>query len=501
MKYDFLVVGSGYGGSILSAILAKAGNSVLMIDRDHHPRFAVGESSTPIADAMLAYLSDTHGIPELRQLASYGSWQDNFPGIRCGLKRGFSYFCHTDDQLFCDNAQHEKSCFVAASISDEYSDTQWLRSDVDAYFVTLAQKHGTQYSPRTTVGEMTRQNDVWQVELKTAEETKTVEATWIIDATGHGGFSRQRLNAGNLDHELHTKARTIFGHFQNFGRMCTLGEANPNYVIEANFDPDDAAQHHIIRNGWIWVLRFNNALTSVGLVTTDFETPLDDQWRDTCSRYPTFAELLENSKLVDTTTHEIRPMDRLFRTEGMIAKLNARAIGDGWVALPNAFGFIDPLHSTGIAHNLTGIRRLAEIFAGTESDIPNALATYERRIDAEVRWIDELVALCYSGLPNPNLFMDLSTAYFVAVIAQEKANTSSRHVSDDFLSVSNTELRGAMQQLLLDLKRCSPNEKIENYRSIRQRVQDTIAPWNTVGLLCDSTKNRISHSAVAKWLL
>jgi FADH2 O2-dependent halogenase len=501
MKFDFLVVGSGYGGSILSAILSKAGNSVLMIDRDHHPRFAIGESSTPISDATLTHLADKHGIPEFRQLACYGNWRATFPNLRCGIKRGFSYFAHTEGHRFQDTPLHEYSSFVAASANDYYSDTHWMRSDTDAYFARLAEKHGTHYNSHTTVGELNRGNDTWQIELKSADSVRTIKATWIIDATGHGGFSRQRLNAGNLDHQLHTRARTIFGHFDNFDRMSNLALDHPAYVLDPNFDPDDAAQHHIVHNGWIWILRFGGSLASVGLMTTDFTTPLDQQWHETCQRYPTFAELLSSATLVDSTHHQLRPMDRMYRTEGALAKINARAFGDGWVALPNAFGFIDPLHSTGIAHNLTGIRRLADIFMSPSSEITSAFAVYEQKVNAEVRWIDQLVALCFSGLPNTRLFMDLTTAYFVAVIAQEQASLSSNHISDDFLSVSNREMRNSIGEILQDLQQSSPEEKERHYQSFRRRISKAMAPWNSVGLLCDSTRNRVSHSAVAKWRL
>ena len=45
----FLVIGAGFSGSLLSAILARHGKQVTLIDRGEHPRFAIGESSTPAA--------------------------------------------------------------------------------------------------------------------------------------------------------------------------------------------------------------------------------------------------------------------------------------------------------------------------------------------------------------------------------------------------------------------------------------------------------------------
>ena len=45
-----MIIGSGFGGSILAAILAKAGIRVMLVDHQSHPRFAIGESSTPTAN-------------------------------------------------------------------------------------------------------------------------------------------------------------------------------------------------------------------------------------------------------------------------------------------------------------------------------------------------------------------------------------------------------------------------------------------------------------------
>ena len=71
---DVLILGSGFGGSLLALILARAGKSVVMVDRSRHPRFTIGESSTPLADRTLAQMADRYQLPELRPLCHWGSW-------------------------------------------------------------------------------------------------------------------------------------------------------------------------------------------------------------------------------------------------------------------------------------------------------------------------------------------------------------------------------------------------------------------------------------------
>ncbi len=498
MRTEFLIVGSGYAGSILAIILTKLGRDVVLIDKASHPRFAIGESSTPIADAMLSALADQYGITELRSLAAYGTWKEDFPDLRCGLKRGFTYFCHENGTKFHESSSHENSSLVAASISDALSDTHWMRSDIDAYLAGLAQRHGIPLVVHATIDSLKRSNK-WQVVYSTDNQKHQIDCDWIIDASGNGTFSRSLLNAGVADETLETKARSIFGHFIDVKPMSRIDD-ELSRSSNWNFDPDASAQHHILRDGWIWMLRFDAGITSVGLMTQDQHTPLRQKWTETLDAYPTIRELLSIAQPVDSVHAPYVASDSMYTSPGNIARMNAHARGDGWIALANAFGFIDPLHSTGIAHNLLSIHRIAKLFAdNSRSRIQQSMELYHTKLRDEVRWIDQLVSLCYLGLPNPRLFMDLTAAYFVSVIAQEKSIGDNQYVSDDFLSAGNHELRHAISVFHSQLKKTSLATRQNSYAEIRKSFQTTIAPWNSVDLLSTKTANRISHSAVPKW--
>src|SRR5919197_392746 len=91
---DIVIVGSGFGGTLLAIIARRLGLSVALLERGVHPRFAIGESSTPLADFKLAAIADRFGLDWLKPFAKYGSWKTAYPDVRCGLKRGFSFFRH-----------------------------------------------------------------------------------------------------------------------------------------------------------------------------------------------------------------------------------------------------------------------------------------------------------------------------------------------------------------------------------------------------------------------
>lgn len=72
----------------------RLGLSVALLERGRHPRFAIGESSTPLANLLLEEIADEFELPALRPFSKWGSWQREHPEVGCGLKRGFTFYQH-----------------------------------------------------------------------------------------------------------------------------------------------------------------------------------------------------------------------------------------------------------------------------------------------------------------------------------------------------------------------------------------------------------------------
>src|SRR5579884_124570 len=104
--YDVAVLGGGFAGCLLALVLKRIGRSVVVLERDSHPRFAIGESSTPLANLALEELARHYDLPRLLPLTEYGSWQRAYPELACGLKRGFSYFRHDEGRPFQPARDH-----------------------------------------------------------------------------------------------------------------------------------------------------------------------------------------------------------------------------------------------------------------------------------------------------------------------------------------------------------------------------------------------------------
>ncbi len=81
---EIAVLGSGFGGTLLAIIAQRLGFATALVERGSHPRFAIGESSTPLADFKLATIADRFGLDWLRPFARYGSWKTAYPHVGCG---------------------------------------------------------------------------------------------------------------------------------------------------------------------------------------------------------------------------------------------------------------------------------------------------------------------------------------------------------------------------------------------------------------------------------
>ena len=72
---EVAIVGSGFAGSLLARVLAVLGYDVVLLERGTHPRFAIGESSTPLANLSLERLGDQrYGLADCYRLATHGRW-------------------------------------------------------------------------------------------------------------------------------------------------------------------------------------------------------------------------------------------------------------------------------------------------------------------------------------------------------------------------------------------------------------------------------------------
>ena len=91
---DIAIVGSGFAGALCALALRQRGRRVALVERGRHPRFAIGESTTPLTNLLLEELADRYDLPQVRSFSKWGTWQRMHHDVACGLKRGFTFLFH-----------------------------------------------------------------------------------------------------------------------------------------------------------------------------------------------------------------------------------------------------------------------------------------------------------------------------------------------------------------------------------------------------------------------
>ena len=228
---EVVVVGAGFAGTILARILHRLGVEVMLIERHEHPRFAIGESSTPLAAISLERLAQRFDMPDLGWLAAYGRWLEQLPEVRRGLKRGFTFYRHQRGIDFRDSPNHECRLLVAASPDNAVADSHWLRADVDHHLLQVAMAEGVRYQDRTEIKTLDCEADGrWLLSGTREDRPFELRAGIVIDGSGSGGFLSRALPIGSGLADVELDTALVFSHFEG---LKDLPEISPVPYPEA----------------------------------------------------------------------------------------------------------------------------------------------------------------------------------------------------------------------------------------------------------------------------
>ncbi len=500
LDVDVGILGAGFGGSLMAILLRRIGLQPALIDRSSHPRFAIGESSTPIADLVLRELTARYDLPRIAPLGKYGTWRRAYPRLTCGLKRGFSYFGHRPGESFVPNAAHDNELLVAASSTDEASDTHWYRPEFDQLLAEEAQREGVEYFDRTQITAIQHEAHGWRIEAthqsQSGVSSLEFHARFLIDASGDGCVLARHLGIATDPTPLRTRSRAIFAHFEGVRPWHELMVEGGAHVSEHPFRCDDAALHHILDRSWMWMLGFGDGdhagVTSAGFALDcdawplDTDKPIQAEWDEIMARYPTLARQFAHARIV-------APAGGL-RRSGRLQRIARQAAGRDWAMLPATAGIIDALHSTGNAHNLTGIQRLIGLLEEHwgRSGLPDALAEYDRSVRLEIAQIDQLVHGCCVAFRRFDLLTAFATWYFVAATTSEQRRRDGVAAGDLFLQSQDPSFRQAMRQSydsLLALG-AQPNLTDDDVCRFQDETAAAVAPYNHCGF-CDPARRNM----------
>ncbi len=475
---DVAIVGSGFAGSIAARVLLAQGYRVALLERGRHPRFAIGESSTPLAAIALDALAARYGLEDLHALSAYGRWMERLPQVRRGLKRGFSFFGHRPGRSFHEAANER--LLVAASPHDGISDTHWLRADVDHFLLDRAVEAGAVYLDETALDRV--EIGATGVSLGGERQGRRLEvaAGFVIDASGAGGFLARALPIAPAPERITVDAGLVYSHFSGALDFAAVAEREGVALPPGPYPDDKAALHHLLDLGWMYVLGFDHGVVSAGFMLDRrkpearqlLEQGLADPaalWERLLARYPSIGR-------------QFAPSEPLFpvRAVPRLQHRLSRAAGERWLLLPSAFAFTDPLFSTGIAWSLAGIERVGSLFA---SGLPSAagLARYEALLAEEADAVDRLVSGAYRTMADFQLFEAYAMLYFAFVSFTEASRRLAPEARDwaweGFFGCRDALVSGVLAEAVRQLE--APEPDVEAFS---RWISQAIEPRNIAGL-------------------
>jgi len=359
---DVVVIGGGPSGSTAATLLAQKGYSVELYERDHFPRFHIGESMIP--DTYNA-IARTGLLQKLKGSQFIKKYSVQFVDQHGRLSEPF---------YFWDNKPHESS-----------QTWQVRRSEFDKLALDHARENGVKVHEGARVHEVLFEGKkAVGVRVKPENEPeREVRSKVVIDASGQSTLIIDKFGLREWDPAL--KKAAIWTYWKGAYRDTGKDEG-ATMVIQTEG-----------KKGWFWYIPLHDDIISVGIVA-DHDYLLKN--RDTKDFEAIYFEEVAKAPGLQPRIKDATRCD-IFRVQKEYTYRAKQAAGDGWCLVGDAFGFLDPLYSSGLLLAMTSGTMAADCIAeGIErGDTSEAqLRKWEAPYIQGMNRIRRLVCEFYDGL-------------------------------------------------------------------------------------------------------
>jgi flavin-dependent dehydrogenase len=359
---DVVVIGGGPSGSATATLLAQKGYRVELYERDHFPRFHIGESLIP------------HTYNVLRRL----NLLDTMKGSHFTKKYSVQFVSEhgrlSEPFYFAEHEDHERS-----------QTWQVRRSEFDKLLIDNARKHGVTVHEGARVLEVLFEGKkAVGVRVKPeGQPEREVRAKVVVDASGQSSLIIDKFGLREWDPVL--KKAAVWTYWKRAYRDDGKN-SGATMVLQTK-----------AKKGWFWYIPLHDDIVSVGVVagydylfqnrsTKDLETIYFEE----VDRCPGLQPRIAGAERCD-----------VFRAQKEYSYRAKQAAGDGWCLVGDAFGFLDPLYSSGVLLALTSASMAADaigdaLAAGDTSEAK--LRAWEPEYVKGMDRMRRLVCAFYDGL-------------------------------------------------------------------------------------------------------
>jgi flavin-dependent dehydrogenase len=333
---DVLVIGGGPGGSTAAALLAAQGVDTVLLEKSRHPRFHIGESLLPRNMELFERLGIRPQVEAMGVHKPGAEFISDASGAGVAfrfadsLRQGCSYACHV------------------------------RRAEFDAALFANARARGARAAEGMRVRTVRLAKGAGRALVQAEGEGGAIRhlaPRFVLDASGRDSFLANALGTRSLDKRNNTAA--VFGHFHGVAPSSTQTEG---FITI-----------HLCAEGWIWTIPLPDGVTSIGYVGpaaafkghTDMQALLLARLHASPTLRPRLRESALASAVSGTGNYSYRARS---------------AWGDGFFLIGDAFGFIDPVFSSGVLMAMTSGERAADV-ARAWLDDPRAGRAAARRAD------------------------------------------------------------------------------------------------------------------------
>jgi flavin-dependent dehydrogenase len=304
---DVIVIGGGPAGSTASTLIAQQGFRVQLFERERFPRYHIGESLIPETYWVLERLNM---LPKMR--ASRFIKKHSVQFVNAHGKQSAPFY-------FWDNKPHECS-----------QTWQVVRSEFDLMMLNNAREHGVDAQEGVRVRDVLFDGErAVGVSIQTPEgEVRDVRAPVVIDASGQSGLLMNKMKMRIWDPLLNKGAIWTYwrGAYRDTGR-----DEGATLVLQT----ED-------RKGWFWYIPLHDDRVSVGIVA-----PFEYLFQGRGSHEQVYNEEVQRCPGVQQRIAAAERLTGHFATRDYTYRCE-KVAGDGWVVIGDAFGFLDPLYSSGV---------------------------------------------------------------------------------------------------------------------------------------------------------